>query len=412
MAKLSVIVCVYNTNEDLFGKCLKSLFDSSEKDLEIIVIDDGSTVDYTNLIKKYKTIKYFKTENHGTLKARLYGISKATSPYVCFADSDDTVSFMFYEAMLARAEKTNASIVFNDWAFHTSKSRYFCRNDSTIGKNFMVAGDGVLQSFFKQKGKEHSFYVLWNKIFKLEVLQQAKKDIFKLSYDNLVFAEDVLISYYAFKHAQTITNTHLGFYFYRIHDSQEIAVTSAKKLENHVRSMSFVFNMIESDLKISNRYDEMEYFFSEWKKLLSRTGFSNAKHGGHKDLIPFIKESYNVKKVQYSKIADGSAYSKQKVLPTNIEEIDETLKKLYFSKKVLRVCVSKNTYAYDTMKKMNKSLGKEFEITPSTLDATLVMPEEIYSLKQKFLHNNFVSFVGMILFPKGSKIRKKLKSKL
>ena len=117
MAKLSVIIPVYNTDFEMFSKCLESVHNSSIKDLEVIVVDDGSSVDYSSLIKKYKNFKFFKNENMGTLEARLFGVSHATGDYVGFIDSDDALSFNYLEAMVTRATQTNADIVINDWAF-------------------------------------------------------------------------------------------------------------------------------------------------------------------------------------------------------------------------------------------------------------------------------------------------------
>ena len=89
MAKLSIIIPVYNTLNEFLEECLTSIFESTLKDIEVIVVDDGSNKDYSKLKKKYlNKIKYFKTENQGTLKARLYGVKQATAPYVAYVDSD------------------------------------------------------------------------------------------------------------------------------------------------------------------------------------------------------------------------------------------------------------------------------------------------------------------------------------
>ena len=213
MAKLSVIVCLYNTEENYFEKCLKSVFDSTIKDLEVIVVDDGSVKDYSKILKRFPEIKYFKTENQGTLKARCFGIKKATAPYICFVDSDDTISFCYFEASLVKAEKSNADIVFNDWAFHTDKTRYVCLNDSTIKNKFCWKDDEPLKNFIRQEGKEHSYYVLWNKIFKTDILNYACEEIEKLNLEKMVFAEDVLMTYFAFEKAKKVENIHLGYYF-------------------------------------------------------------------------------------------------------------------------------------------------------------------------------------------------------
>ena len=60
--KLSLIVCIYNTPKEYFESSLKSVYHSTLKDFEVIVIDDGSTVDYSEIVKKYNPV-YVKTEN-------------------------------------------------------------------------------------------------------------------------------------------------------------------------------------------------------------------------------------------------------------------------------------------------------------------------------------------------------------
>ena len=116
--KLSVIICVYNTEKQYFEECLKSVRNSTLKDYEILVIDDGSTIDYTDVIKKYEP-RYVKTENRGLFASRLFAISIAKGDYVTFVDSDDTVTFNYHQPMLNAAINLNCDVVINDWAFHT-----------------------------------------------------------------------------------------------------------------------------------------------------------------------------------------------------------------------------------------------------------------------------------------------------
>ena len=145
--KLSIIICVYNTSEKYFEKCLSSIYNSTLKndDYEILVIDDGSYKDYSIFEKTYP-IRIIKTENQGILKARLLGIKEARGEYTAFVDSDDTVTFNFHRPMLETAIKTNSDIVFNDWAFHTERTRYCCLSDSTISENFEYEADKCLLS--------------------------------------------------------------------------------------------------------------------------------------------------------------------------------------------------------------------------------------------------------------------------
>ncbi len=100
MAKISVIVPVYNT-ENYIEKCLESLIHQTRKEeIEIIVVNDGSTDHSEEKIKKYeKHIKYYAKENEGIAKTRNFGIEKATSEYVMFVDADDYVDTTLVEKL-------------------------------------------------------------------------------------------------------------------------------------------------------------------------------------------------------------------------------------------------------------------------------------------------------------------------
>lgn len=98
MAKVSIIIPVYNTGKHI-EKCLNSIVNQTKNtDLETIIINDGSTDNSEEIVKgyieKYKevlNIKYYSKENEGIAKTRNFGIEKATSKYIMFLDSDDYI---------------------------------------------------------------------------------------------------------------------------------------------------------------------------------------------------------------------------------------------------------------------------------------------------------------------------------
>lgn len=106
MAKVSVIVPVYNTGKYV-ERCLDSLMEQTIKDeIEIIVINDGSTDNSGEIVKKYiqkqenrQIIKYYEKENEGIAKTRNYGIEKATGEYILFVDSDDYIDTQLIEKL-------------------------------------------------------------------------------------------------------------------------------------------------------------------------------------------------------------------------------------------------------------------------------------------------------------------------
>ena len=120
---ISVVVPVYNV-KDYLERCLNSLINQTYKNLEIILIDDGSTDGSYKICQRFakidKRIKLFKQENGGLSKARNKGISKATGKYIGFVDSDDVISVRMYENLYEAIAKTNSEIGFCDYVCFTN----------------------------------------------------------------------------------------------------------------------------------------------------------------------------------------------------------------------------------------------------------------------------------------------------
>ena len=89
---VSIIVPIYNT-EQYLKKCIDSLINQTYKNLEILLINDGSTDNSDSIcneyVKKDNRIKYYKKENTGVSDTRNYGIKEAKGSYLTFVDSDD-----------------------------------------------------------------------------------------------------------------------------------------------------------------------------------------------------------------------------------------------------------------------------------------------------------------------------------
>lgn len=112
--KVSVIVPVYNV-EKYVGECLDSILNQTLKDIEIIVLNDGSTDDSLKIIKKYaeqdSRIRVYNHENRGLGPTRNRGITLAKGKYLAFVDSDDTIVPDALETLYNRAVEQGADIV-------------------------------------------------------------------------------------------------------------------------------------------------------------------------------------------------------------------------------------------------------------------------------------------------------------
>lgn len=113
--KISIIVPVYNV-ENYLAKCLDSLVNQTYQNIEILVVNDGSTDGSGKIISDFSEnfpgkIKSFHKKNGGLSDARNFGLDNATGDYIGFVDSDDCVSRTMFEEMIGLAEKYRAEMV-------------------------------------------------------------------------------------------------------------------------------------------------------------------------------------------------------------------------------------------------------------------------------------------------------------
>ena len=110
---ISIIVPVYNTSAYL-KDCLNSILNQTIKDLEIILVNDGSTDDSDAICQEFqrrdKRIRYFCQSNQGVSSARNNGIAQSKGKYIGFVDSDDVISSDMYELLLQNMNSAGASI--------------------------------------------------------------------------------------------------------------------------------------------------------------------------------------------------------------------------------------------------------------------------------------------------------------
>ena len=116
MNSISVIVPIYNS-EAYLNKCIDSLINQTKKDIEIILVNDGSTDASDKIIKSYKDkrIKYYKNKNKGIGYSRNFGIDKSNSKYIMFLDSDDYLDIHACEELYKKIEKDKSDVVVSDF---------------------------------------------------------------------------------------------------------------------------------------------------------------------------------------------------------------------------------------------------------------------------------------------------------
>lgn len=179
MAKVSIIVPMYNV-EKYVRKCLTRLVEQTLKDIEIIVVDDGSTDNSAQIVKEFakkdSRIRYYKKENGGLSDARNYGMKYATAPYIAFLDSDDYVDVTIYEKLYRKAKKDECDMVECNFYWTYPKSRAKGKKD--IGRKYSN----------QRKMLERARVMAWNKLYKREIIEKNKIEFPKgLIYEDIEF---------------------------------------------------------------------------------------------------------------------------------------------------------------------------------------------------------------------------------
>lgn len=185
MSKVSLIVPVYNTSKYL-EKCINSLINQTLDDIEIIIINDGSTDNSEKIIKKFndKRIKYIAKQNEGIGKTRNLGIEKATGEYLAFVDSDDYLSIDFCEKMYKKATSDNCDIVI---------CNFFEVRHNLIGIKFNDFKDTNLKKYPELINNINLGPC--NKIYKKELFENKdNRFVENLKYEDAPFVVKMLIS--------------------------------------------------------------------------------------------------------------------------------------------------------------------------------------------------------------------------
>ena len=201
---LSIIVPVYNTSKYL-PRCLDSLINQTYKNIEIIVINDGSTDNSLEILESYaskdKRIKLINSENKGVSNARNLGLEKAKGELIGFVDSDDKIELDMYEMLISNMIKYNTAISACD--IYKVKNSVKARNDDRKVK--LYSKNESLLDFLTTNSL---LRITVNKIYKRELLSDIRFNT------NLANSEDRLFLYEIYKKEPEIVKENIPKYYY------------------------------------------------------------------------------------------------------------------------------------------------------------------------------------------------------
>ena len=247
MELISVIIAVYNT-EKYLCQCLDSVVNQTYTNLEIILVDDGSTDRSSEICKQYaqqdQRVQYIRQNNSGVSAARNNGLRAATGEYVYFADSDDFLELNMLEILYRLAQEHHAQIAACHW-----KSEF---DDSTaqLGENMweyprsveLFSAEEAMISLLRFK----SYLGFgWNKLFEIKLLRENH-----IEFDeSLKMLEDELLCCLAIERTERVVYTNLKLYHYRL---TGMSSTRGKNFNPNMLQRVSAIDKIEA---VSKRFD-------------------------------------------------------------------------------------------------------------------------------------------------------------
>ena len=277
--KMTVIIPVYNTAPYLY-RCLNSVINQRLRELEILVVNDGSTDNSLQILEEFAgkdaRIKIINQKNQGLSVARNTGLECATGEYVAFLDSDDWFDPIMCYNMYRKALREKSDIVMCTLTCIDSQTGQevpdpYCNEIFLPQKYFRQA--------FSVKDILPDFLSLpvfaCSKVYRRAFLEQHR-----LRFIPHTFMEDNPFFFESFLHAERISALYARFYYYRINRSASTMSSKDERFFDHIR----IFEYDDALLRNSEHWDGIkELFFNSKLRLINLI---------HEQLIPQCKKDF------------------------------------------------------------------------------------------------------------------------
>ncbi|MFS0861501.1 glycosyltransferase family 2 protein [Fredinandcohnia sp. 179-A 10B2 NHS] len=324
LPKVSVVVPVYKV-EKYIHRCVDSILNQTYKNLEIILVDDGSPDSCAEIVDSYaesdSRIIALHKENGGLSDARNFGMNYATGEYTFFIDSDDWVETNIIETLVSNSVRYKADVVqsafyyaYEDYLLYDN--RYYSKDDTpTILDNHTLMTELVINEKVKN--------FAWGKLYKTELIKD-------LPFKKGVLFEDVFWSHLVMHRVKMYLMIHQPMYYYLQRSDSIVATYSPRNLD------------ILKGLKVRHTFIEKHYkeLLKESYKNILRTSlihynllsinWKKDSRVHRKEILGYIKEHYS----SFTIAAEDDTQLKTQLF---LFSIHPTLQMLYLIlKKVLR----------------------------------------------------------------------------
>ncbi len=289
--KVSIIIPVYNV-EKYICRCLESVINQDYKNLEIIIVNDGTQDNSYEICNKYakldKRIKLINQKNGGLSDARNTGVKMATGRYLAFLDSDDYVDKDTYSTLVNLMEQNNADIskinyrkikIKDNVYTEYEEKKSYNNNDNSV--KIYNKEDALKEILLDYKIQNY----VWDKLYKKELFDDVQFPVRK-NY------EDIAIQYKVFSKINKMVLGNNVKYNYVIREDSIVNLASEKTLSDCIEIIRERYKI----LKIENIQEYNTYGYIKILMSIYKTGLDLGYTGILKEIeteIKDIKEMYN-----------------------------------------------------------------------------------------------------------------------
>lgn len=228
--KISIVVPVYNVDQYL-DDCVQSLVEQTYTNIEIILIDDGSTDSSAAICDRWaerdKRIHVKHTDNLGVSHARNIGIELSTGEYIGFVDADDWVEKDTYECLLGEMLCKNVELVGGGYTRENCSGGIVTLRKETAR---VYSREGILKEIFSLKPKKIIWWELWDKLFRADLVKRNRFD------ESIATSEDKLFFWQVMANVSKFAYVPLFKYHYRMRDGSATQSVINKKILTEVEA--------------------------------------------------------------------------------------------------------------------------------------------------------------------------------
>ena len=248
---VSVIIPVYNS-EKYLRDSLESIIDQTVKEIEIIVIDDGSTDSSPEIIEEYSNkdhrIIALSQKNSGPSKARNTGIEKSRGQWIYFMDSDDTLDSTMFQELLSVSEEYDVICSGVTKHFVGEKKHKKVMRPTPVATQNEVDFCTYLKALAVSDNQDVFLNYLWNKLFRSSII---KENIIRFD-ERIKLGEDFIFICEVLKKTTRILSVEKEYYHYYIRGTDSLV---GKFDSNELQRRKLVFNTL---ISLYDRYHILE----------------------------------------------------------------------------------------------------------------------------------------------------------